>query len=89
MVPCPASSRLAHLVSCRTGTIFLLTNREFEIFKLFAAGKSTSDIASMLSLASTTISTHRNHILEKMGLSNNSELTRYAIANHIISNTEL
>jgi DNA-binding NarL/FixJ family response regulator len=67
----------------------LLTNREFEIFKLFAVGKTTSDIAGMLSLASTTISTHRNHILDKMGLANNSELTRYAIANHIISDIHL
>lgn len=64
----------------------LLTNREFEIFKLLASGKTTSEIANMLSLASTTISTHRNHILDKMGLGNNSELTRYAIANQIISN---
>jgi DNA-binding NarL/FixJ family response regulator len=63
----------------------LLSNREFEIFKLLAAGKTTSEIANMLSLASTTISTHRNHILEKMGLSNNSELTRYAIASQIIT----
>jgi len=67
----------------------LLTNREFEIFKLIAIGKTTSDIANSLSLASTTISTHRNHILEKMGLTNNSELTRYAIANKIISDIEI
>lgn len=63
----------------------LLTNREFEIFKLLALGKTTSEIANLLSLASTTISTHRNHILEKMGLSNNPELTRYAISNDIIA----
>ncbi len=67
----------------------LLTNREFEIFKLLAIGKSTSDIANSLSLAATTVSTHRNHILEKIGLSNNSELTRYAIANKIISDINL
>ena len=66
----------------------LLTNREFEIFKLLAIGKSTSDIADMLSLASTTVSTHRNHILEKTGLSNNSEITRYAISNQIISDID-
>ncbi|MGB4843326.1 MAG: response regulator transcription factor [Ferruginibacter sp.] len=67
----------------------ILTNREFEIFKLIAAGKTTSDIASMLSLASTTISTHRNHILEKMGLSSNVELSRYAISNKIISDIDI
>jgi DNA-binding NarL/FixJ family response regulator len=62
-----------------------LSNREFEIFKLLAIGKSTSAIAKALSLATTTVSTHRNRILEKMGLSSNAELTRYAIANQIIT----
>ena len=63
----------------------LLSNREFEIFHLLASGKTSSQIAEALSLAVTTISTHRNHILEKMRLTNNSELIRYAIAHHIIS----
>ncbi len=63
----------------------LLSNREFEVFKLLAAGKTTSEIATLFSLASTTISTHRNHIMEKMGLTNNSELTRYAITHKIIT----
>ena len=63
----------------------LLTNREFEIFKLLALGKTVSYIADSLSLALTTVSTHRSKILEKLNLSNNSELTRYAITHHIIS----
>ena len=63
----------------------LLSNREFEIFKMLALGKTISQIAETLSLALTTISTHRSHILEKLGLSTNAELTRYAIANHLIS----
>lgn len=66
----------------------LLSNREFEIFHMLASGKTSSQIADSLSLALTTISTHRNHILTKLGLSNNSELTRYAIANHIISDID-
>jgi DNA-binding NarL/FixJ family response regulator len=63
----------------------LLTNREFEIFKLLALGKTVSQIADTLSLALTTVSTHRSRILEKLSLSTNSDLTRYAIANHLIS----
>jgi DNA-binding NarL/FixJ family response regulator len=63
----------------------LLTNREFEIFKMLAQGKTVSQIAESLSLAITTISTHRSHIMEKMGFSSNADLTRYAIAHHIIS----
>jgi two-component system, NarL family, invasion response regulator UvrY len=56
----------------------LLTNREFEIFKL----------ADSLSLALTTISTHRSRIMEKLNLHTNSELTRYALAHHIITDIE-
>ncbi len=67
----------------------LLSNREFEIFKLLASGKTVTQIAEILSLASTTISTNRSKIMDKLGLSNNSELTRYAIAHHVISDIDL
>jgi two-component system invasion response regulator UvrY len=62
----------------------LLSNKEFEIFKLLAFGKTVSQVAEMHSLALTTVSTHRSRILEKLGLTTNSELTRYAIAHKII-----
>lgn len=64
----------------------MLSNREFEIFKLLAVGKTVSQISEALSIALTTVSTHRSRIMEKLGLSTNSELTRYALTNHIISN---
>jgi DNA-binding NarL/FixJ family response regulator len=67
----------------------LLTNKEFEIFKLLANGKTITQIAEMQLLALTTVSTHRSRIMEKLGLSNNSELTRYAIAHQLISDIEL
>ncbi len=67
----------------------LLSNRELEIFKLLAQGKTVTQIAVSLSSALSTVSTHRNRILEKLGLSTNSELTRYAIAHHIISDIDL
>jgi two-component system invasion response regulator UvrY len=66
----------------------LLTNREFEIFKLLALGRTVTQIAESLSLALTTISTYRSRIMEKLNLSTNSDLTRYAISNHIISDIE-
>ena len=66
----------------------LLSNKELEIFKLLANGKTISQIAGMQSLALTTVSTHRSRIMEKLNLSTNSELTRYAIAHHIISDIE-
>jgi two-component system, NarL family, invasion response regulator UvrY len=66
----------------------LLSNREFEIFKLMALGKTITQIAEMLSLALSTVSTHRSRIMEKLSLSTNSELTRYAIAQRIISDID-
>jgi len=66
-----------------------LSNREFEIFKLLASGKTLSQIAEMLSLALSTVSTHRSHVMEKLGLSTNAELTRYAIVQHIINDVDL
>lgn len=66
-----------------------LSNRELEIFKMLAMGKTITQISETLSLALTTISTHRSHILEKMGLSSNAELTRYAIAHQIIPDMKI
>lgn len=62
----------------------LLSERELSIFILLAAGKSVSEIATTLSLASTTISTYRSRILAKMEMKGNAELTRYAIEHKFI-----
>lgn len=67
----------------------LLATREFEVFKLLALGKTITQIADSLSIAQTTVSTHRSRVMEKMGLSTNSELTRYAISNQIIKDIDL
>ncbi|MCW3092978.1 MAG: response regulator transcription factor [Ferruginibacter sp.] len=61
-----------------------LSDREFEVFKLIASGKSVSEIAEKLSLGSTTVSTHRARILVKMNMRTNPELTRYALDNKLI-----
>lgn len=60
-----------------------LSNREFDVFKLLAAGKSITDIASQLSLSATTVSTYRTRILTKMNMRTNAELTRYAFENNL------
>ena len=67
----------------------MLSNRELDIFKLLAEGKTVTQIAQLLSSAVTTVSTHRSRILEKLGLQTNSDLTRYALAHHIISDIAL
>lgn len=61
-----------------------LSNREFEVFKLLASGKSIADISKELILSSNTVSTFRARIFEKMGFQNNLELIRYAVDNKLI-----
>lgn len=60
-----------------------LSNREFDIFQLLAAGKTVGEIAEILSLGVTTVSTHRSHILTKMNLKNNADLIKYAVNNSL------
>lgn len=62
----------------------LLSNRELDVFRLLASGKSISEIAEQLSLSATTISTYRSRILEKMQMSTNADLTRYALQKNLI-----
>jgi len=57
----------------------LLSDREFEVFKLLATGKSVSEIAEQFALNVSTISTYRARIMEKMNLKTNADLTLYAI----------
>lgn len=61
-----------------------LSDREFDVFKLIASGKSVSEIAAQLSLSTTTVSTYRSRIMEKMSLKSNAELTRYALEKKLI-----
>jgi two-component system invasion response regulator UvrY len=61
-----------------------LSDREFCVLRLIASGKTVTAIARELSLSVKTISTYRSRILEKMNLSNNAELTHYAIQNHLV-----
>ncbi len=62
----------------------LLSDREFDVFKLIASGKSVSDIAEKLSLSITTVSTYRARVMEKMKMKTNADLTRYALENKLI-----
>ncbi|SDW54226.1 two component transcriptional regulator, LuxR family [Hydrobacter penzbergensis] len=62
----------------------MLSNREFDVFKLISSGKSVSEIAILLSLGITTISTYRVRVLKKMQMNTNAELTRYALENKLI-----
>ncbi len=55
-----------------------LSDREYQIFLDLAAGARPVDIAERYKISAKTVATHRSRILQKMGLSNNAELTLYA-----------
>ena len=61
-----------------------LSNREFQVMRLIASGKTVSEIAKMLSLSVRTISTYRARILEKTGMKTNAELTHYAFQHQLV-----
>jgi DNA-binding NarL/FixJ family response regulator len=56
-----------------------LSDREFEVFRLLVTGHAVSDIAHKLNLSVKTVSTHKANLMQKLGLSNQTELVRYAL----------
>jgi len=69
------ATRLAHEI---------LSDREFEILRMIASGKTVTQIAGDLHLGVSTVSTHRARILEKMHMTTTAELMRFAIINHLV-----
>lgn len=61
-----------------------LSDRELEVFKLLAQGKSVSDIAKHLVLSANTVNTFRGRLLEKMKFQNNLELIKFAVDNQLV-----
>lgn len=62
-----------------------LSDREYEVMCRIASGRTVTEIAAELSLSVKTISTYRARILEKLGVKNSAEITRYAIRNDLVS----
>ena len=62
----------------------LLSNRELQVMLMIARGKTVGEIAGDMCLSAKTVSTYRARILEKLKLSNNAELTRYAIKEGLV-----
>ena len=65
-----------------------LSDREYEVFRLLAAGDSITDIAHRLNISVKTISTHKFRVMQKMNLANSAELIRYAIRHGLAPGTE-
>ena len=62
----------------------LLSDREFEVLCMLAVGNPVVEIAAVLSLSESTVSTYRMRILQKMGLKTNSDLIHYGIEHGLV-----
>lgn len=62
----------------------LLSDREYQVFCLIAAGHSSGDVSKKLNLSPKTVSTYKTRIYEKMDFTNDAQIVRYAIENHLI-----
>lgn len=65
-----------------------LSDREFQIFEKIISGARLTDIANELNLSIKTVSTHKSRILQKMSMSSDTELVRYAIAKRLLPTPE-
>lgn len=81
------AEQLAHNVMSPNETLphKRLSDREFEIFNLLVTGKSITEIAGLLHLSVKTVSTHKTHILSKMGMNTMSDVIQYAVAHHLVA----
>jgi DNA-binding NarL/FixJ family response regulator len=84
------TASLAEKLACCVGTKApgapheALSNRELQVLRMIAAGKTIKEIAAELSLSEKTVGTYRMRIAEKMNLSSNVELTRYALQHRLV-----
>lgn len=62
----------------------LLSDREHEVMRMIAAGVSLTEIGDRLHVSVKTVSTYRARIMEKMNMSSNAEMTRYAMVHQLI-----
>jgi DNA-binding NarL/FixJ family response regulator len=62
----------------------LLSEREYQVFLMIVSGQGLTEIGETLSLSVKTISTHKTRILQKMSMTNQAELIRYAIAHRLV-----
>ena len=62
----------------------MLSQREYQVMTMIAAGKTSTEIAKKLFLSIRTVSTYRARVLEKMNMKTNAELIRYALQNKLV-----
>ena len=74
----------ASLVSAERAPHKALSDREFEVLRLLAGGRSPTEIAAQLHLSVKTVSTHKANIQEKLGLGGTADLVRYALEQKLV-----
>jgi DNA-binding NarL/FixJ family response regulator len=62
-----------------------LSSREMDVFRMLVQGKSLNEIAAQLFISNKTVSTHKAHLLEKMGVKSMADLVRYAVQQNLFS----
>ena len=55
------------------------------MFRLIVSGKSTTEIASQLSLSAKTVSTHKKNLMTKLAVDSTTDLVKYAVRNGLVS----
>ena len=79
-----ADSSKAGVAPATVRSLEILTGREREVFYLLAEGKSPTEAAASLFVSPKTVHTHRQHIMEKLGLRSTTELIRFALREGLI-----
>lgn len=74
-----------HRTDARPSALSVLSQREREVLQLLAEGHKPRQIAEQLHLSAKTVATHREHIMEKLGIDNIAGLTKYAILEGLTS----
>lgn len=83
--PSVATSVFHYLQKSKASKGNILTHREREVLQLISEGKTTKEIATLLSVSETTVETHRRNIMDKVGIRNIAELTKFAIREGLTS----
>jgi DNA-binding NarL/FixJ family response regulator len=65
-----------------------LSDREYQVFEMLVAGRSVGEIAGRLNLSVKTVSTHKARIMQKMNMTNQAELVRYAVNNRLLDDPD-
>jgi two-component system, NarL family, invasion response regulator UvrY len=68
----------------RRASLDSLSKRELEVMCFLASGMTNREIAEQLGISVKTIDTHRGHLLKKLQLRNNSDITRFAIRHGLV-----